>query len=65
MHIQLAESLEAALKIFTETIPYEEIFEIKYRGLRVLDGKPSKEVNIAWSYYHTSLIYFLFIIIVH
>tara|TARA_A100001391_G_scaffold193283_1_gene168365 strand:- start:278 stop:490 length:213 start_codon:yes stop_codon:yes gene_type:complete len=47
MHIQLAESLEDALKIFIETIPYEEIFEVKYRGLRLLDGKPSKEVNSA------------------
>ena len=46
MHIQLAETLEDALKIFTETMPYEEIFEVKYRGLRVLDGKP-KEKNIA------------------
>ena len=47
MHIQLAESLEDALKIFTKTIPYVEIFEVKYRGLRVLDGKPTKEVNSA------------------
>ena len=47
MHIQLAESLEDALKIFIETIPYEEIFEVKYRGLRVLNNKPTKEVSSA------------------
>jgi len=47
MHIQLAECLEDALRTFTETIPYEEIYEVKYRGLRVLDGKPTKEDKIA------------------
>ena len=47
MHIQLAECLEDALRTFTETIPYEEIFEVKYRGLRVLNNKPTKEVSSA------------------
>ena len=46
MHIQLAECLEDALKTFTETIPYEEIFEIKYQGLRVINPEP-KEDKIA------------------
>lgn len=46
MHHQLANCLEDALRHFTETIPYEEIFEIKYKGLRVINPEP-KEKNSA------------------
>ena len=46
MHHQLAHCLEDALRYFTATIPYEEIFEIKYKGLRVINPEP-KEKNSA------------------
>ena len=55
MHHQLAHSLEDALKYFVSTIPYEEIFEIKYEGLRVINNEP-KEKNSAWSYHHSYII---------
>ena len=44
MHHQLAHSLEDALKYFVSTVPYEEIFEIKYKGLRLINPE-IKEVN--------------------
>ena len=44
MHHQLAHSLEDALKYFVATVPYEEIFEIKYKGLRLINPE-IKEVN--------------------
>lgn len=44
MHHQLAHCLEDALRYFTQTVPYEEIFEIKYQGLRVINREP-KEGN--------------------
>ena len=47
MHVQVAQCLEDALNYFIETIPYVEIYEVKYRGLRVYDGKPTKEDKIA------------------
>ncbi len=46
MHVQIAQCLEDALNHFIETIPYVEIYEVKYRGLRVYQGKP-KEDKIA------------------
>ena len=47
MHVQVAQCLEDALKHFIETIPYVEIYEVKYRGLRVYNGKPTKEGDSA------------------
>ena len=47
VHVQVAQCLEDALRYFVETIPYVEIYEVKYRGLRVYNGKPTKEVNSA------------------
>ena len=47
MHVQVAQCLEDALNYFIETIPYVEIYEVKYRGVRVYDGKPTKEDKIA------------------
>ena len=46
MHVQVAQCLEDAFNYFIETIPYVEIYEVKYRGLRVYPGKP-KEDKIA------------------
>ena len=47
VHVQVAQCLEDARRYFIETIPYVEIYEGKYRGLRVYNGKPTKEVNSA------------------
>ena len=47
MNVQVAQCLEDALKHFIETIHYVEIYEVKYRGLRVYKVKPTKEVDSA------------------